>query len=183
MKKDDDQKGMLNEVLPDPTQAADAKRGTPRERTSEHLRRVLSAAAGVALGLHGAAHADVTPPKGKGEGDKKPTDTQKAEPKPDPPGYGVVDPIPEPYVDRNAGKPGTLKVITTPAGATVTVDGKASGKTPVSKIKLTPGIHAITLTLKDVVENFTVDVRPGANLVESRDMRPKPPTPPPAPPK
>ncbi len=180
-KKSDDDKGMLNEVLPDPAQAKEERRGSPRERTSQHLQRVLAAAAGLALTLQGVpGHADVTPPqKGQPDGGKKPGDKDAKPgnpPKPEPPGYGVVDPMPEPYIDRSVGAPGFLKLTTTPAGASILIDGKDTGsKTPQKKIKLTPGIHAVTVTSADkaVSENFTVEIKSGATVTEARDLKPK----------
>lgn len=43
-------------------------------------------------------------------------------------------------------RPGLLSVTSAPAGATVMIDGKARGTTPLSAVKLRPGKHAITVT-------------------------------------
>src|SRR5579859_5118546 len=99
--KDDDKK-LLNEVLPDPKQAKDdLARGSPRDRTSQHLKRIL--AAGVAaLGMGGLARADTsTPPGGKNPTDGKQGDKPPVPKPPVPdPGYRVVDPVPMPYIER-----------------------------------------------------------------------------------
>src|SRR5262249_43546738 len=154
---------------------------SPRERTVEHLRKVMAAAAGLALGSS-AALADVTPPPGKdgqakqgdpskqGDGKAKDGDAGKTgkqsqkpkQPPQTPPSYGVVDPMPEPYIDKK-GKPGFLRVSSTPGGARIVIDGTDGGmKTPQSKISLSPGVHAVTLSLEGkVTRNFTVEIRSG----------------------
>ena len=176
-----DDKGLLNEILPDPTQARALERGGPRERTSAHLRKVLAAAAGMAMQLHGAgAHADATTPPQGGGGQKQVdpkgspnNDANKPkDPPPQPPGYGVVDPMPEPYINKNPGE-GVLKLTSKPAGAAISVDGVALGqKTPQSKIKLAPGLHAVTLTLPgSEVENFTVEIKKGKTASEKRVLK------------
>jgi hypothetical protein len=194
----DDDKKLLNEILPDPTQAADAARGSPRERTVEHLRKVMAAAAGLAMGA-GTALADVTPPPGKdgqakqgdaakqGDGKAKDGDAGKTgkqaqkpkQPPPTPPSYGVVDPMPEPYIDKK-GKPGFLRLTTKPVGAHILIDGSDGGlKTPQSKISLSPGIHAVTISLPGKVnKNFTVEIRSGETISERYDLEPLPPKPP-----
>ncbi|HZS36946.1 MAG TPA: hypothetical protein VFF06_08970 [Polyangia bacterium] len=186
MKKPDD-KGLLNEVLPDPTRGA-GERGTPRERTASHLNRLL-AAAGLAL-APGLARADNTVPGGGGKppGEakpgKKPDDAKKPEePKPEPPGYGVVDPIPEPYIEKKA-EPGFLRLSSKPSCA-ISIDGKATGlMTPQQKIKLSPGLHTITLNVPSSTqqENFTIEIRSNQTSVIVKDLAP-PPKPAPKPPK
>jgi hypothetical protein len=189
----------MPEVLPDPTQAAEAGRASPRDRTIEHLRKVMAAAAGLALG-GSAALADVTPPPGndgkakqgdpnktgdgkaKEGGDKKGKQAQQKKPEQPPPSYGVVDPMPEPYIDRK-GKPGFLRVSSTPPGATILLDGNDSGLvTPQSSIKLQPGVHAITLNIpkRKISETFTVEIVSGQTVTEQHDLRPPAPKPTPA---
>ena len=83
----------------DPKQAErDLRRGSPRERTTTHLKRIVAAAA--ALHLSTAA-ADNTVPGDKGK-DGKGNETQ-AKPPAEPPGYLVVDPVPPPHIDKNEG--------------------------------------------------------------------------------
>lgn len=175
-KKDD--KGLLNEVLPDPTAAArDLARGTPRERTRKHLGRLL-AAAGLALPF-AAARADNSLPPTQ-TGDKgKPTDGNKGKPPqpsppPEPPGYGVVNPMPPPFIERN-DKPGFLTLRTTPP-LPITLDGVATGlKTPQQRMKLSPGPHTLTFTDSNgVAHNFSVVIRSGRVQSQSYDVRPPP---------
>jgi hypothetical protein len=178
MTKKSDDKGLLNEVLPDPKQGErDLRGGSPRDRTSAYLRKVMAAAAGIALNVQGASHADVTPPPKDGDkkpGDSRPKDGNKPkEPEPPPP-YGVVDPMPMPPPDT--GKPGILKLSSTPSGAAISIDGVAQNlKTPQKKLKLAPGMHTITLTTdKGVVGNFTVEIKPGQTLTQSFEVKPEP---------
>lgn len=112
--RDQRAKGLANEILPDPSQAEDdLAAGGPRGRTVEHLKRIL-AAAGAAVTLQGAVAvvvaAEGCTPSG-GAAEKKASDAgskdggQPAPPPtrpPEPPGYGVVDPIPEPYDETRA---------------------------------------------------------------------------------
>ena len=197
MSQDEDKK-LLNEVLPDPGQAKEAARGTPRDRTVEHLRKVMAAAAGLAL-APGAVLADVTPPPGKdgnakqgdpsksgdgkakdGDAGKKGKQAQKQKPPPaEPPSYGVVDPMPEPYIDKK-GKPGFLRLSSTPVGAHISIDGVDGGlKTPQAKIQLQPGYHAVTLTSADgkSSQSFTVQIRSRETATETHDLRPPAPAP------
>jgi serine/threonine-protein kinase len=87
---------------------------------------------------------------------------------------------------RPAAAPtGAADVVSTPAGATVTVDGRAVGRTPLAGLKLRPGRRRIAIAL-DQHETWTgtVDVAAGeTGRVEVR-LRPQPkaivpPTPPP----
>ena len=181
--KDPDDKRLMNEVLPDPTRVAG--RGTPRERIADHMKRLL-AAAGLAL-APAIALADTTVPDGKGnakppeqkkpDGDKKPDAPQS-----DPPGYVVVDPVPEPYIEKK-GEPGFVRLSSKPSCA-ILIDGKDSGlKTPQRKLKLTPGVH--TITLKPPAgydeENLSLDVRSGHTEVIVKDLRESKPKAPPKP--
>jgi hypothetical protein len=64
--------------------------------------------------------------------------------------------------------PGTLVVESTPPGSEVTIDGAASGTTPVT-LELPPGSHALELTRRGVTRRFTVDVRPGEATTHGLD--------------
>jgi hypothetical protein len=64
--------------------------------------------------------------------------------------------------------PGTLVVESTPPGSEVTVDGAASGTTPVT-MELSPGSHAIELTRRGVTRRFTIEVRPGEATTHALD--------------
>lgn len=64
--------------------------------------------------------------------------------------------------------PGTLVVESTPPGSEVTIDGAASGTTPLS-LELPPGSHAIELTRRGVTRRFTVEVRPGEATSQALD--------------
>ncbi len=172
MKRNDEgEKGLLNEVLPDPTAAKGAAKASPRERTSAHLSRLLAAAS---LAVGGVAGADTTPPNpGKNDGKARQQGDKPAQPPQR--HYDVVDPIPEPYIDRNAA-PGFLDLTSNPA-AEITVDGAATHqKTPQHKLKLTPGVHAITLTVKKpaLSESFTVEIESGKTQKKLVDLQPKP---------
>jgi hypothetical protein len=178
--------------------------GSPRQRTTEHLKRIL-AAAGLALQLPQAAAADISVPPIKGgktdgkqasggqlrEGKpvRKPGGLKpKPQPPPDP-GYYVVDMLPEP---ADLPKPEELSKEKKPATATgyltlsstvpasIRVDGKDTGlKTPQTKMKLDPGAHTIALIDGQgrPLETFVVNVAAGAVIEEARDPRPKPPQP------
>jgi hypothetical protein len=144
----------------------------PRDRIASHLRRIL-VAAGMALPQIG--HADTSTPSGnKG---KTPTkkDPPKSSPARPPTGhhYEVVDMLPEPYIERK--ETGTLELRSNPPGATILIDGKDPGKkTPLNKWKLAAGVHAVTVKLGGVIQNFTVEIMPGETHVETRDLRPLP---------
>jgi hypothetical protein len=153
-------KKLLNEILPDPKQAErDLQKGSPRARTAEHLKRIVAAAAALQLGT---AVADNSVPGDKGKNGNKPPDAQKPpERPPEPPGYGVVDPMPPPYINRNEGE-GYLTIESKPPGAQVMIDGASVGLTPVGKFTVTPGMHAITATAPGMVtKNLTVKVKKG----------------------
>jgi hypothetical protein len=167
MKRDDD-KGLLNEVLPAPTKP---DRASPRDRTAAHLKRVLAAAASLALG---AAHADSTVPE-KGKGDKKGKETRKPDKPRESLGYEVVDMLPPPHIDEKKPE-GFLYINTIPPGAAVMIDGRPIGPAPIIKHKLTVGLHAVTLTTADgAIKNFTVDIKAGETLKQSHELKaPKP---------
>jgi PEGA domain len=174
-KKPDD-KGLMNEVLPDPTRGA-GERGTPRERTAGHLKRLLAAGLALAPGL---VHADTTTPGGKKPGDAgaaKPDDAKGKPPQPpqqpQQPSYDVVDPIPPPYIEKKA-PPGFLNLRSLP-DAEIFVDGKNTGlKTPQKKIKLNPGTHAITLKVPEqaLEESFTVEIKTKETATITRKLEP-----------
>jgi PEGA domain len=166
-------KGLINEVLPDPKQAArDLGDGSPRDRTMAHLRRIVAAAAAASLPLAGAL-ADNSVPGGKKD-DKKGT-AEGSRPSPPPPDlrYGVVDPMPAPYINKAVDE-GTLRIESSSPGCTVLVDGTDVGKTPIKKFKTTAGMHAITVTTPDgqLSKNTTVEVKPKATAKVLFDMRP-----------
>jgi hypothetical protein len=140
----------------------------PRDRIASHLRRIL-VAAGMALPTQ--SPADTSTPKPGKPGDAKKQPGKKRDP--EHLGYEVVDMMPEPFIDET--HKGTLSLKSTPAGATILIDGKAIGKkTPLKDWKLAPGIHAITLKIGDHVHNFTVDIKADQSTAETRDLRPSP---------
>ena len=49
---------------------------------------------------------------------------------------------------RAAPTTGTADILSTPAGATVTVDGKAAGRTPLSAVALKPGARRVEMALE-----------------------------------
>ena len=182
-----DDKGLATEILPDPTEAERSLgEGSPRERTAAHLRKIVAAAAGMAFsaGIAGGALGDATVPGGDKNGGKdgKGKEVKPVEPKPPDPGYGVVDPIPEPYINRVQGT-GFLEVRSTPDGAVISVDGTDIGKkTPLKKWKLQAGSHVITLVSADgkVTENVSVEIKPKQTVKLTRDLHPPKPKPEPA---
>jgi hypothetical protein len=162
-------KKLLNEVLPDPK--PDADRGSPRERTSAHWKRIVAAAAALQLGT---AAADNSVPGDKGHEGKnpKPPDVQKPPEKPPEVHYMVVDPVPQPYINRNEGE-GYLRIESKPPGAEVLVDGESIGKTPIKKYKVPPGVHAVTVRAPDGnSSNLTLDVKKGKTVKQVVDLRP-----------
>src|SRR5262249_33079203 len=109
--------------------------------------------------------------KGK-DGKDKPTDTQK-KPPPEPPSYGVVDPMPPPYINRNEGA-AFLTIESDPPGASVLVDGAGVGNTPIEKFQVSPGSHAISVTSADgkITRNATVKVKKDKTAKQSFDLKP-----------
>ena len=192
--RDDDSndKTLLSEQLPAPAPLVNA---TPRQRTGEHLRRIL-AAAGIALNASGAAHADASlpPPKKPGDdkGDKKQVTAVPKKKKPKPhappvdPGYYVVDMLPEPAEIPPPVPPKPVQVqprefgwlsLTSNVAGTIRVDGKDTGlRTPQPRMELEPGVHAITLVDDRgmPIESFTVTIAPNKETVERRDPKPAP---------
>jgi TonB family protein len=85
---------------------------------------------------------------------------------------------------RQAPVTGLAEIVSTPAGAAVTVDGKAEGQTPVVDLKLRPGVHKVEMA-RDGYEPWTgtVSVQPGkkASLEATLKAIPKAATPPPKP--
>jgi TonB family protein len=77
--------------------------------------------------------------------------------------------------------PGTADILSTPPGASVTVDGRLAGETPLSGLRLKPGRHRVALSLEGhEAWSGTVDVAAGEKgRVEAR-LRPlaKPAAPP-----
>ncbi|MBI2840906.1 MAG: TonB family protein [Acidobacteria bacterium] len=83
---------------------------------------------------------------------------------------------------------GSLKVTSTPPGATIMLDGKASGVTPKTITKLRAGKHVLEVSLEGHVKwAGTPVVKPGRTLDIAAEMQPvrtqpvKPPPPPPPP--
>ncbi len=183
MKRDHDERGMLNEILPDPRAAGDARRGNPRERAREHLKRVIAAATGIAL-APGLALGDASTPNGKKgdkpDGGKKQTQKKPPEPPPDR-GYLVVDALPPPP-PRNDSEPGWLVVQSKARGARIFVDGKDTGqKTPSARLKLPPGAHVVQIKLGErASDHVSVTVLPGESAIELLELvdAPKPAPPP-----
>jgi hypothetical protein len=193
---DEGRKTLLTEVLPDPEAHADRGGGSPRQRTTEHLKRIL-AAAGLALQLPQAAAADTSVPPLKGPDGKSPSGGQvkggkterkpgglkpKPQPQPPDPGYYVVDMLPEPAdlpkppLKPPAVAPGYLTLSST-VSAGIRVDGQDTGlKTPQARMKLEPGAHSITLVdgTGRPLETFVVNITAGGVVEEARDPRPKP---------
>jgi hypothetical protein len=87
----------------------------------------------------------------------------------------------------------TLTITTEPAGASLTIDGQAAGRTPVTLRELSAGTHRFTLTLPGrVTINRSIDLKAGGSHEISLQMEaeavaqpiepPKPPPQPPQPP-
>ncbi len=87
-------------------------------------------------------------------------------------------------LSRQAPTIGVAEIVSTPAGATVTVDGKASGVTPVADLRLHPGVHKVDLA-REGYEPWTgtvsVDAGKKARLEATLKAIPKAPTPTPKP--
>jgi hypothetical protein len=160
-------KKLLNEVLPDPTLKSV---GSPRERTKAHLGRIVAAAAALQLGT---AVADNTVPGDKGK-DGKDKQTQGTPQKPpEPPSYGVVDPMPPPYINRNEGA-AFITVESDPPGALVLIDGMSVGNTPLTKFQVSPGSHAVSVSSADgkITKNATLKVKKDKTAKQSFDLKP-----------
>jgi hypothetical protein len=182
---DENDKGMLNEILPDPTRGAeDLADGLPRRRTADHLRKIL--AAGLALQLAsdiaGCSSPAPTPPKPPAmapPGQQPNTRNPPAPPwlPPNGPGYGVVDMLPNPSLLPLGG---FLSLTSTPV-ARITIDGRETGlDTPQAAIPLRPGRHRIRLDVpaEQMSRTFEVEIASGETLIEDRDLRKMPPGPP-----
>ncbi len=103
-----ERKGLANEILPDPSQAEqDLAAGGPRGRTVEHLKRILAAATlafaaeGCTTPSGGAPEKKGSDPGSQGGGPPTPPPPPRL---PEPAGYGVVDPLPDPSYERNLEK-------------------------------------------------------------------------------
>jgi hypothetical protein len=166
-------KGLINEVLPDPEQAArDLSSGSPRDRTTAHLRRIVAAAAAAALPLSGAL-ADNSVPGGKKDDKKGTAESRPASPPPEV-SYGVVDPMPPPYINKNPGE-GTLRIESTPSGCRVSIDGVDTGLlTPIKKYTAAAGMHAISVTTPDgkITKNATIELKAKETVRNVFMMRP-----------
>jgi serine/threonine protein kinase len=70
-------------------------------------------------------------------------------------------------IPRAASALGELQIRTEPAGATVTVDGRVLGKSPLTAEGLTPGPHSVTLEndLGPVTQRVTIEAGTTASLV------------------
>jgi TonB family protein len=79
---------------------------------------------------------------------------------------------------------GAADVVSTPAGATVSVDGRPAGTTPLSGLKLAPGVHRLDIGLdQHEAWSGTVDIVPGRRSRVEAQLRPlfKPAAPTPSP--
>lgn len=66
------------------------------------------------------------------------------------------------FLFSGGSKPGVIELVTTPAKATVKIDGKVTEVTTPMKASLQPGEHTIEVTLDGYrPESFTVDVKDG----------------------
>jgi PEGA domain len=70
-------------------------------------------------------------------------------------------------IPRSASALGELQIRTEPAGATVTVDGRVLGKSPLTAEGLTPGPHTVTVEneLGPVTQRVTIEAGTTASLV------------------
>ena len=177
MKKDD--KGMLNEILPDPKQAErDLARGSPRDRTAAHLRRIVAATAAALLPLQGAL-ADNSVPGDKSQGRQEEGHRRAEASRQAAAGAAQLRrgrPDARAVRKRQRQDQSTLRVKpTTPAGATVLLDGEDIGqKTPIKKFKLGVGLHSLTITSPDGknTQNLSLDMKAGQTIKEVVDLRP-----------
>jgi hypothetical protein len=69
----------------------------------------------------------------------------------------------------------TVKLLSSPPTATVTINGKVEGRTPL-KLELEEGLYSVILESGAERAPFGVEVRPGADnkwccVFESRDLR------------
>lgn len=101
--------------------------------------------------------------------DPKPVDPAPA-PKPEPEPLGPPPPRPvEPAADRT---PGTLSIDATP-WATITVDGRPLGETPLANVKLPPGAHTVVAANPDTGKTVKqkITIAPGKLLAVRLDLR------------
>src|SRR5262245_12443229 len=68
-----------------------------------------------------------------------------------------------------AGAMGTLAVQTNPPGASVVIDGKQRGGTPLS-IALTPGRHVLELVTEGDVRSIPIDITPGGQVSQMIEL-------------
>ncbi len=82
---------------------------------------------------------------------------------------------------RAAPATGSAAIVSKPPGATVIVDGRSSGRTPLGGVALAPGSHRLALTLEGYERwSGVVDVVAGQRTRVDVNLEPKaPPTPPP----
>lgn len=66
---------------------------------------------------------------------------------------------------------GTVEVTSTPSGATVQLDGKDVGKTPTVLERIKPGVHYLAVSVKDWVQEATVDLQPRQKLTQSFEFK------------
>ncbi|MCO4747569.1 MAG: serine/threonine protein kinase [Proteobacteria bacterium] len=81
-----------------------------------------------------------------------------AAPSPRPRPSSSIRPAPEPVVPPG---PVTVKLLSAPPTAHLTVDGKPVGRTP-RKIELEPGLHQVHAELEGTARDFVITVRPDA---------------------
>jgi hypothetical protein len=135
-----DPKRFLNEILPEPETAGEVAGSEPRQRTQNHLKRILSL--GLALPL--AANVSSC-------------------------GYLVVDPVPPPQVQPGQ-PPGFLSLKSTPAADIEIDGKPTGIKTPQDRIELSPGIHTIRLATNNLQQSFTVEIKSGSTLSVNREL-------------
>jgi len=72
----------------------------------------------------------------------------------------AVKPPPPPAAP--AGPPGTITIDSTPVYATIYIDGKKLGETPLLDIKLAPGKHSVrAVSSSGGTQNLSITIEPG----------------------
>jgi hypothetical protein len=77
----------------------------------------------------------------------------------------VVEPVDKPFVEEKIT--GSLKVVSTPAGAHLLVDGRTYGDTPITIPALEPGVHTLVLRISTGSITRRVTIRAGQTAVAS----------------
>lgn len=76
-----------------------------------------------------------------------PTPTQESTPTPAP--TPIPTPTPTPTATSTLDNKGKLNILTSPAGATVTIDGVSQGTTPINELSMDAGTHTVDLYLSE----------------------------------